>query len=296
MTEYASVRGLNRHLIPVPVLTPRLSSHWVHWITPIPSEIAAPLIEGLRNEVIMRDTQAAQLFPEIKPIGYRDAVERALNRLQAGSIESRWSDSLASSQGDAPSVVLTTREGMIVERRQKRVHAKPEIAFAEFTSLGGDRGWLYMDWAWRLRGTIDRILGGVGLRRGRRHPAEVRVGDALDFWRVESVEYPHQIRLRAEMKVPGDAWLQFEVSPIDQDYSCLSQTAYFAPKGLAGFLYWYLLYPIHGLIFSGLIKTLVANIEQQARDKTQPGYDIARPGPVPIEVNAKDNPVIARRK
>jgi uncharacterized protein YbjT (DUF2867 family) len=296
MTEYASVRGLNRHLIPVPVLTPRLSSHWVHWITPIPSEIAAPLIEGLRNEVIMRDTQAAQLFPGIKPIGYREAVERALNRLQAGSIESRWSDSLASSQGDAPSVVLTTQEGMIVERRQKRVYAKPEVAFSEFTSLGGDRGWLYMDWAWRLRGTIDRILGGVGLRRGRRHPAEVRVGDALDFWRVESVEYAHQMRLRAEMKVPGDAWLQFEVSSSDEGYSSLIQTAYFAPKGLAGFLYWYLLYPIHGLIFSGLIKTLVANIEQRASDNAQSNFDLAAVSSVPVKVDSKDNRVFVRRK
>jgi hypothetical protein len=162
--------------------------------------------------------------------------------------------------------------------------------------LGGDRGWLYMDWAWRLRGTIDRILGGVGLRRGRRHPAEVRVGDALDFWRVESVEYAHQMRLRAEMKVPGDAWLQFEVSSSDEGYSSLIQTAYFAPKGLAGFLYWYLLYPIHGLIFSGLIKTLVANIEQRASDNAQSNFDLAAVSSVPVKVDSKDNRVFVRRK
>ena len=279
MTEYARVRGLKRYLIPVPVLTPRLSSHWVHWITPIPSEIAQPLIEGLRNEVVIHDNQARQLFPGIKPIGYDLAVERALNRLEAGSIESRWSDSLSSSQGDMPSVMLTTQEGMIVERRQKRILAQPEVAFKEFTSLGGDRGWLYMDWAWRLRGTIDRIAGGVGLRRGRRHPVEIRVGDALDFWRVESVEQPSHIRLRAEMKVPGDAWLQFEVQPGEQGYSCLIQTAFFAPKGLAGFLYWYMLYPIHALIFAGMINKLAANIREKTEIESYSDNMIAKPLP-----------------
>ena len=124
-----------------------------------------------------------------------------------------------------------------------------------------------MDWAWRLRGTIDRIFGGVGLRRGRRHPIDVRVGDALDFWRVESIEYPTLMRLRAEMKVPGDAWLQFEVSPGDLGYACLSQTAFFAPKGLAGFLYWYLLYPIHSLIFSGMIDSIAENIQKKGRSE-----------------------------
>jgi uncharacterized protein YbjT (DUF2867 family) len=261
MTEYAHVRGLKRYLIPVPVLTPRLSSHWVHWITPIPSEIAQPLIEGLRNEVIIHDKQAQILFPEIQPIGYQEAVKRALDRLNGGSIESTRSDSSASSQGDLPSVVLTTREGMIVERRQKLINAPQEAAFDEFSTLGGDRGWLYMNWAWRARGTIDRLLGGVGLRRGRRHPTKVRVGDALDFWRVEAVESPSMMRLRAEMKVPGDAWLQFEVSPCDLGQSCLIQSAYFAPRGLAGFLYWYLLYPLHSLIFSGMINSLIANIQ-----------------------------------
>lgn len=256
MKQYAQVRGLNRWLIPVPVLTPRLSSHWVHWITPIPSEIARPLIEGLRNEVILHDDQAKQLFPQIKPMGYRRAVKRALDRLEAGKIESMWSDSISSSQGDIPSVVLSHREGMIVERRQKLIESSLEDVFRAFTSLGGDQGWLYMNWVWQLRGVLDRLLGGVGLRRGRRHPAEIRVGDALDFWRVESVEYPHLIRLRAEMKVPGDAWLQFEVLFQDKKKSLLVQTAFFAPKGLAGFLYWYTLYPIHSLVFSGLINAL----------------------------------------
>jgi uncharacterized protein YbjT (DUF2867 family) len=269
MQQYAQVRGLNRWLIPVPVLTPRLSSHWVHWITPIPSEIAQPLVEGLRSEVIVRDDQAMQLFPQIKPMSYRRAVKRALERLEAGRIESMWSDSLSSSQGDIASVVLTNREGMILERRQKLIESCPEDVFRAFTSLGGDEGWLYMDWAWQLRGIIDRLIGGVGLRRGRRDPVEVRVGDALDFWRVEAIESSSLMRLRAEMKVPGDAWLQFEIGPQDTQKSLLVQTAYFAPKGLAGFLYWYLLYPIHSLVFSGLINMLAERAKRIMENEAQ---------------------------
>ncbi len=269
MQQYAQVRGLNRLLIPVPVLTPRLSSHWVHWITPISSEIAQPLIEGLRNEVIVRDDRAMQLFPQIEPMSYRRAVKRALERLEAGRIESMWSDSLSSSQGDTASVVLANREGMILERRQKLIDASPEDVFRTFTSLGGNQGWLYMDWAWQLRGVIDRLFGGVGLRRGRRDPVEVRVGDALDFWRVEAIEPQNLMRLRAEMKVPGDAWLQFEVIPQDTQKSLLLQIAYFAPKGLAGLLYWYLLYPIHSLVFSGLINKLGVRAEKVIENDAQ---------------------------
>jgi hypothetical protein len=288
MTEYARVRGLKRRLIPVPVLTPRLSSHWVEWITPIPAEIAQPLIEGLRNEVVVRDDSAKVLFPQIEPIGYRLAVESALNHLQAGYIESSWSDSLASSRGNVSSVMLTTREGMIVEKRQKKIEAPPEIIFKEFATLGGSRGWLYMDWAWRLRGAIDRLFGGVGLRRGRRHPIKVRVGDALDFWRVEAVEFPNLVRLRAEMKVPGEAWLQFEVSPNDADSSCLIQTAFFAPKGLAGFLYWYALYPVHSVIFSGMIDQLAANIHNSIDHRPRTGVTGSKPASIPIPVSSDD--------
>lgn len=272
MRGYAEVRGLNRWLIPVPVLSPRLSSHWVHWMTPIPSEIARPLIEGLRNEVILHDDLAKQLFPQIKPMGYHLAVERALKRLNAGTIESRWSDSVTSSQGDVPSVVLSNQEGMIVEQRQKVVEASPEQVYREFTALGGERGWLYMDWAWQVRGIIDRMFGGVGLRRGRRDAFDLRVGDALDFWRVESVQFPNLIRLRAEMKVPGEAWLQFKASPRGTNKTLLVQTAYFAPKGLAGFLYWYLLYPIHSLVFSGLINSLARQTVAAARTGPRPDY------------------------
>ncbi|MDA0745699.1 MAG: SDR family oxidoreductase [bacterium] len=266
MTEYAQVRGLRRFLLSVPVLTPSLSSYWVHWVTPIPSGIARPLIEGLRNEVVVRDDSALRVFPEIQPMGYRDAVARALERLELGEIETAWSDALTTSQGDVSPVVMTTQDGMMVERRQVDVEALPEVVYGVFAGMGGRRGWLYADWAWKVRGVLDRMAGGVGLRRGRRDPDEVRVGDALDFWRVEAVEPGRLLRLRAEMKVPGRAWLQFEVRPDSSGNAVLVQTAYFAPKGLWGFLYWYGIYPLHAIIFSGMIRAVARRAEKEVGD------------------------------
>jgi uncharacterized protein YbjT (DUF2867 family) len=253
MMIYAEVRGLKRWMVPVPVLTPRLSSYWVNLVTPIPAVIARPLIEGLRNESIVHDLSARRLFPDIQPAGYRTTVQRAIARLEASTVETTWSDALSTSQGDLPPVTLTNREGMIVEQRQRIVAASAGDVYKTFVGLGGRRGWFYMNWAWEIRGFVDRMLGGVGLRRGRRNADELRVGDALDFWRVEAVEPGRSLRLRAEMKVPGKAWLQFQVNTHGEDHALLSQTAFFAPKGLMGWLYWYALYPLHGLIFSGLI-------------------------------------------
>ncbi len=265
MTGYARLRGLRRALVPVPVLTPRLSSYWVHLVTPIPSAIARPLIEGLRNEVVVRDRRAETLFPEIHPMGYDEAVGAALARLDAGAVETAWSDALATSQGDVPPVVLTTQDGMVIEHRQLVVDASPARVFKAFTSLGGRTGWLYMNWTWQIRGAMDRLVGGVGMRRGRRHPQEVRVGDALDFWRVEAVEPDSLLRLRAEMKVPGRAWLQFQARAQEGGRTLVSQTAFFAPRGLWGLVYWYALYPIHQLIFSGMIRRLAERADAGSR-------------------------------
>lgn len=253
---YADIRGLKRTIIPVPVLTPRLSSYWVHWVTPIPAALAKPLIEGLRNEVIVRDSQARELFPSVILTPYDQAVEEALANLHASSVETAWSDSLSNTLGEKAPVQLTTSDGMMIERRNLDVPASPENVYRAFTSLGGERGWLYANWAWRLRGTLDRLIGGVGFRRGRRDKIQLRVGDALDFWRVEYLEPQSVLRLRAEMKVPGRAWLQFEAHPLEPTGTRLIQTAYFAPKGLPGFLYWYGLYPFHARIASGLIKAV----------------------------------------
>ncbi len=255
MTGYARERGLHRVLLPVPVLTPRLSSYWVHIVTPVPASIARPLVEGLRSEVVVRDRSAREVFPDIHPMDYREAVRRALAQLDANAVESSWSDALMTTQGDRTPFVLATREGMIIERREMRVNESPERVFRRFAALGGKRGWLYWNWSWRVRGAVDRFLGGVGMRRGRRDPDELRVGDALDFWRVEAVQPGRLIRLRAEMKVPGRAWLEFEARP-DGTATTLVQTALFAPRGLGGLLYWYGLYPVHRVIFRGLIRRL----------------------------------------
>jgi len=259
MSGFAKARGLKRRLISVPVLTPRLSSYWVHLVTPIPATIAQPLIKGLGNEVIVRDDAARRLFPAIELIDYATAVRLALGKIEMHGVETVWSDALTSSQGQTTPVALITSEGMIIERRQRAVAASPETVYRSFARLGGDRGWLYLDWTWQLRGMIDRLCGGVGMRRGRRDPEDLRVGDALDFWRVEAVEPNHSIRLRAEMKVPGRAWLEFRSVAQHDGSSRLTQTAFFEPKGLLGLLYWYVLYPVHSLIFSGLIRKIASD-------------------------------------
>jgi uncharacterized protein YbjT (DUF2867 family) len=255
ISRYAGVRRLRRFLIPVPVLTPRLSSYWVHWMTPVSAGIVRPLVEGLRNESVVRDPRPARdLFPGIQPMGYDAAVRRALRRLEDGELESSWCDALRSSLGDEQPVVLDAREGMLVERRQVTVDVPAERLYRAFTGLGGRRGWLTMNWAWRLRGALDRMIGGVGFRRGRRHPSALRVGDALDFWRVEALESGRLMRLRAEMKLPGRAWLEFKAEPQPGGRTRLTQTALFGPRGLLGLMYWYAMYPAHSLIFSSMIR------------------------------------------
>lgn len=264
MKQYAAERRLRRRLIHVPVLTPRLSSYWVHWVTPVPASIAGPLIEGLRSEVVVRDPSARELFPDIKPADYRTAVRGALARIREGDVESIWSDALSSSQGDDTPTFFKLEQGMFIERREREVDAPATAVYRAILAVGGKQGWPAFDWAWQVRGILDRLVGGVGMRRFRRDPSELRVGEALDFWRVEAVEVNRLLRLRAEMKVPGRAWLQFEVEPQGAQRAKLIQTAYFAPRGLGGLLYWYLLYPIHGLIFGQMPGRLAARAERGA--------------------------------
>jgi len=258
MLGYARERGLKRLMIPVPVLTPRLSSYWVHLVTPVASVIARPLIEGLKNEVIVRNNLAQQLFPGIKPKSYREAVHGALLQLQP-EVFLRYHGTNTTRLSDRSKLSDTTvEEGMICERHQRIVAASPAQLYETFISLGGEQGWLSMNWAWRLRGWFDWLVGGVGMRRGRPGGNKLRAGDTIDFWRVETVEAGQLLRLKAEMKVPGAAWLQFEAEPDDGKKSRLIQTAYFAPLGLAGLFYWYLLYPVHKLIFNRLISKIAA--------------------------------------
>ena len=261
MLGYAKARGLRRFLIPVPVLTPRLSSYWVHWVTPIPAPITVALVEGLRNDIVVSNDLALTLFSHIRPRDYDSAIRSVTEDLDSGRIDTSWSDAQgAFSDAEGP-VTLESRHGLIVERRRLRVSATPGELYRVFTGIGARRGWYFANWAWRIRGIIDRLLGGAGLRRGRRHPDNLRVGDALDFWRVEALEPDRLLCLRAEMKLPGSAWLQFEVREARDGTTYLEQTAAFDPKGVAGLLYWYGLYPVHSWIFRGLIRAVARRAE-----------------------------------
>lgn len=258
---YAKARGLRRLLLPVPVLTPRLSSYWVHWMTPIPASVAAPLVEGLRSDVVVTDDAARAMFPDVIPQDYDSALSRVADDLAAGLIETSWRDTLGNAEALQEPVRLESRNGLIFERRRANIAASAGAVYQVIAGIGADRGWYFANWAWRLRGALDRLLGGVGLRRGRRHPQDLRTGDALDFWRVEDLEVNRFLRLRAEMKLPGNAWLLFQVRRVRDSHTLLEQTAVFSPKGLAGLLYWYSLYPFHAWIFKGLIKAIARRAE-----------------------------------
>ncbi|MDX1377691.1 MAG: DUF2867 domain-containing protein, partial [Anaerolineales bacterium] len=255
LLEYARERGLKRYLIRLPVNAPRLSAYWVHMVTPIHWRLVLPLIEGLRAKLIVRDETAKKLFPQIKPIDFQTAVHLALGRIQRDNVETSWSDALVTVAGDIKPYKFTVEDGMFIETRQALLDLDPETVHRSYMGIGGERGWLYMDWAWGMRGWLDKVIGGVGLRRGRRHPDEVHVGESLDFWRVEEVIPHHLLRLRAEMKLPGKAWLEFKSEP-QENKTLFTVTAYFAPYGLFGFLYWYAMWLPHRFIFDGLTRRI----------------------------------------
>ena len=257
MLQYAAARGLHRVIIPVPVLAPSLAARWVGAVTPLPNSIAVPLIEGVVNAVLADTRLARAHFPEVEPIPYREAVAAALARTTGQRVETAWSDALNAS----PSYELSDREGLIREIRTVESRASVTRLFETVSSLGGNRGWLAWNWAWKARGLMDRLAGGPGLRRGRRDASVLLPGEAVDFWRVEVSDPPRRLRLRAEMKVPGQAWLQWELAAAPGGGSVLAQTAIFAPRGLAGALYWHLLYPVHKLIFSAMARAIVRAAE-----------------------------------
>ncbi|HSM71163.1 MAG TPA: DUF2867 domain-containing protein [Anaerolineales bacterium] len=263
LLEYAKERGLKRYLIRTPFYAPRLSAYWVHMVTPIHWRLVLPLIEGLRAKLIVRDETAKKLFPQIKPIDFQTAVHLALGRIQRDNVETSWSDALVTVAGDIKPYKFTVEDGMFIETRQALLDLDPETVHRSYMGIGGERGWLYMDWAWGMRGWLDKVIGGVGLRRGRRHPDEVHVGESLDFWRVEEVIPNRLLRLRAEMKLPGKAWLEFKSEPPPEgdklgDKTLFTVTAYFAPRGLFGFLYWYAMWLPHRFIFDGLTRQIAS--------------------------------------
>jgi uncharacterized protein YbjT (DUF2867 family) len=265
LRDYAKERNLRRWLIPTPFHAPRLSAYWVHMVTPIHWRAVAPLIEGLRAELIVRDDAARRLFPHIQPLKFQTAVHLALGRIQRDNVETSWSDALVTAVGDVKPYKFTVEEGMFIERRQAVVELPAEMVFRAYTGIGGERGWLFMDWAWAFRGWLDKLAGGVGLRRGRRHPDEIHPGEALDFWRVEAVEKNRLMRLRAEMKLPGKAWLQFESAPKEDGRTLFTVTAYFAPHGFFGFLYWYAMWIFHKPLFDGLTRRILSRAKLLAR-------------------------------
>jgi uncharacterized protein YbjT (DUF2867 family) len=256
MLAYARLRGFRRLILRVPVFAPGLSARWLGLVTPVPAWIARPLVERLRSELVVRDPGPAAAF-DVRPIGYEAALRRALDRTAGNEVESTWFDAYSVSHHGRAVPPFELGEGMLIDRRSTIVRAPRDRVFEEVELIGGRRGWPFANTLWRIRGLIDRLVGGVGMRMGRRDPRRVRIGDALDFWRVEAVHRPELLRLRAEMRTPGRAWLQYEVEEAPGG-SRLVQTAFFEPRGLGGFAYWYVLLPIHVVIFRGTLATLAA--------------------------------------
>lgn len=253
MKEYARRRRLRRWMIRVPVLTPNLSSLWLGLVTPVYARVGRKLIDSVRNDTVVRDSSATRDF-DIRPRGIGEAIERALRNEDQEIAETRWSDALSS--GDTLGWGGAKFKSRIVDSRSADVPYPPREAFRPIRRLGGSVGWYFADWLWRLRGFLDLLVAGVGSRRGRRDPEQLVIGETVDFWRVEAYQPPELLRLYAEMKLPGRAWLQFEVRETP-DGSRVRQTAIFDPVGLFGLLYWYVLYPLHVLVFNGMLRGIV---------------------------------------
>lgn len=256
MEIYAEEAGLpKRAVLPIPFFTPRLSSYWIHLVTPMPASIARPLAEGLKNPVVCQNHEIVNLLPQ-ELVSCRKAIKLALERMEMQQVESHWSDA---GYTFPPEWVYSGDPhwagGTIYEDKRKiKLKAKPEEVWKPICRIGGKTGWYYGDWLWRLRGILDRMVGGVGLRRGRRHPVELRPGDALDFWRVADLQVNKRLMLIAEMKLPGQAILDFKIHKIDEQTVELEQIARFLPKGLLGILYWFLVTPLHFFVFNGMLR------------------------------------------
>ncbi|MCB9852082.1 MAG: SDR family oxidoreductase [Phycisphaerales bacterium] len=260
MDIMSDAMGLRRRVvIGVPVLTPRLSSLWIHLVTPLSHRIARPLAEGLRNRVVCRNDEAARLMPQ-PLLSTREAIDAALGKMSSRAVETAWSDA-----GAIPGDPDWAGGRVFVDRRETSVSAPAASVFRAVCRLGGNHGYHGGDWLWRLRGVMDRVIGGPGLRRGRRDPEQLAFGDALDFWRVVRIEQDRVVELRAEMRLPGIATLEFAIEQDagDANQSTLIQTARFKPKGLLGLTYWYAVVPLHGFVFNAMLLGLKKDAESE---------------------------------
>jgi uncharacterized protein YbjT (DUF2867 family) len=261
MREYARQRGLRRVMIPVPLLTPKLSSLWLALVTPLYARVGRKLIASIRNATVVRDHRALEVFA-VRPRGLRESIARAIEAEDSPAGANRWSD--ARSAGVARPATPRRALPPLVDAREIFVAAPAAAAFAPIRRIGGDQGWYCGDILWRIRGWMDLVAGGVGMRRGRRDPDTCVAGDPIDFWRVAAYEPDRLLRLEAEMKVPGRAWLEFSVEPVTASTSRIRQVARFEPSGLLGRLYWYSLLPVHAIIFSGMLRA-IGNRAQEVR-------------------------------
>lgn len=270
MNGYALEVGLHqRPIASLPVLTPWLASQWVNLVTPIPRLLAVPIIESLQFDCVVRDHSISEFIPQPEGglTGYRDSVRLALVKMRDGEVETSWQDAtVASAPSDPiPSDPEWTGHTVYSDLRERKSSASAEDLWAVVEGIGGENGWYSFPLAWALRGWLDKLVGGVGLRRGRRHPSTLNTGDALDFWRVESIDRGHSLRLRAEMKLPGRAWLELTVEDRGDEGSFYRQRAVFFPSGLGGRLYWLAILPFHGVIFSGMVNRILAAAEVGSR-------------------------------
>ncbi|RMI31423.1 SDR family oxidoreductase [Nocardia stercoris] len=267
MHRYAAVAGLPRRLMfPVPVLTPWLSAQWVDLVTPVPRALAVPLIESLVNEVVCHDHDIAGYIddPDGGLTPYERSVELALSRIRNSEVSTRWSDA---SHGVAPSDPLPTDPdwsggSLYEDHRERHTHAAPETVWRIIEAIGGENGWYSFPLAWSVRGWIDRLSGGVGLRRGRKDTHRLHPGEALDWWRVEHIDRPRLLRLRAEMRLPGLAWLELAVEPDGDGGATYRQRAIFQPRGLAGHIYWKAISPFHDIVFGGMVRNITGTAER----------------------------------
>lgn len=246
-----------RYIFPVPILTPRLSSLWIGLVTPVSTSIARPLAEGLKNETVCRTNEATLFMPQ-KLHTAEEAISAAIGHLKEGNIETSWSMS-----GEIPGDPDWAGGTSFHDDRKKRVKASAEKTFEVVCSIGGQKGYWGADFLWQLRGLLDQIIGGPGLRRGRRHPKDLKFGEAVDFWRVRQLEHPKKLTLHAEMWLPGDAELDFEIQPISDEECEVTQTARFQPRGLLGILYWYSVVPMHYFVFQFMINGIKKDAEKQ---------------------------------